>query len=284
MVHDRKEPTFSTASKSASSNSSTNSSPKTNASNPPRPSSNKVAPRPRADNRSQVMIQKQPSALLWLALLIAILASVASGYLFLQFNVAHKIIAEQQGRLVELENKLSLSDDESTQSLTVLTANVKGLNKNVTLAMSEVDKLWATRNANLEKLAATKSEVNKSIGTTGEQSQKAIDSLNKQVKQSLALIKQSSSEQELLGKSLRERVSEQNQTLASIQSVLKNSSNSAEKLKSVTESLDQLEQKLTTLSRRTIEYDEAIESFDKFRLITNRDLITLKNRAGVIPQ
>ncbi len=86
MVHDRKEPTFSTASKTASANSSS----KINASiqanptqaNPTKPAPNKVAPRPRANARPQVMIQKQPSALLWLVLLIALLASAVCGYLF----------------------------------------------------------------------------------------------------------------------------------------------------------------------------------------------------------
>jgi phage protein D len=297
MVQDRKEPTFSTAPKAApntnrssarnTTNTSASSSEKTNVSpqaSPNNASTNKAALRPRHDTRPQLMIQKQLSSLLWLTLFIAILASAASGYLFWQFNSAQQTIAEQQGRLAELENKLLLSDDESTQSLTVLSANVKSLDKNVTLAMTEVDKLWATRNANLEKLAAAKAEVEKSIDTTGEQSKKAIDDLNKQLKQSLSLLKQSTSEQDLLTKSLRERVSEQSQTLTNIQSTLKNSASSTEKLADITRNLTQLDQKVTTLTRRTQEYDEAIESFDKFRLLTNRDLINLKNRAGIAPQ
>jgi hypothetical protein len=52
----------------------------------------------------------------------------------------------------------------------------------------------------------------------------------------------------------------------------------------VTQNIAQLEQKLSMFLRRTQEYDEAIESFDKFRLITNRDLINLKTRAGIAPQ
>lgn len=290
MVHDRKEPTFSKAPKAASNSSTGNRSASASTqanptqANSTRAAPNKVAPRPRANARPQVMIQKQSSGLLWLALFIAILAAAAGGYLFWQFNGAQLIIAEQQGRLVELENKLLLSDDESTQSLTTLTANVRGLNKNVTLAMSEVDKLWATRNASLKKLEAATSELNKRIDTTGEQSKKVIDGANKQLKQSLVIIKQSSSEQEFLIQSLRERVSEQNQTIGKIQSSLKQNSSGTEKLAILTQDLAQLEEKLSTFSRRTKEYDEAIESFDQFRVITNRDLITLKNRAGIAPQ
>jgi chromosome segregation ATPase len=158
------------------------------------------------------------------------------------------------------------------------------LDKNVSLAMSEVDKLWATRNANLDKLAAAKSEVDKRIDVTSQQSGRAIEGLNTELKQSLLLVKQSSSEQELLTRSLRERVAEQNRALDNIQVALKNNSSSTEKLAAVTENITQLEQKLSTFLRRTQEYDEAIESFDKFRLITNRDLLNLKIRAGIAPQ
>jgi hypothetical protein len=285
MVQDRKEPTFSTASSGASNKNrpSANSGlKKPNAST--EANSTNASPRPRADTRAQVMIQKQPSSLLWLALFIALLASAACGYLFWQFNGAQQIIAQQQVRLVGLENKLLLSDDESTQSLTVLTSNVKSLDKNVSLAMSEVDKLWATRNANLDKLAAAKAEVDKRIDVTSQQSGRAIEGLDKQLKQSLVIVKQSSSEQELLIRSLRERVAEQNRALGNVQSALKNNLSSAEKLAAVTQNIAQLEQKLSMFLRRTQEYDEAIESFDKFRLITNRDLINLKTRAGIAPQ
>ena len=136
MVQDRKEPTFSTASSGASNKNrpSANSGLKKPSASTEANSTN-ASPRPRADTRAQVMIQKQPSSLLWLALFIALLASAACGYLFWQFNGAQQIIAQQQVRLVGLENKLLLSDDESTQSLTVLTRNVKSLDTNVRLAM-----------------------------------------------------------------------------------------------------------------------------------------------------
>ena len=290
MVQDRKEPTFSTASLTTSKTNklSTSGALKNPGAATQVRSSTVVTSRDSArlntDTSPQVTIQKQPSSLLWLALLIALLASAACGYLFWQFSAAQQIIAQQQGRLVELENKLLLSDDESTQSLTVLTANVKSLDKNVSLAMSEVDKLWATRNANLDKLAAVKAEVDARISATNQQSIQSVDSLNKQMKQSLMLVKQSSSEQELLTRSLRERVAEQNRALASIQTALINNSSSAQKLSVATQNIAQLEQRLMTVSRRTQEYEQAIESFDKFRLITNRDLINLKKRAGIAPQ
>ncbi len=166
----------------------------------------------------------------------------------------------------------------------MLTANVKSLDKNVSLAMSEVDKLWATRNANLDKLAAVKAELDIRINATNQQSIQSVEDLNKQMKQSLMLVKQSSSEQELLTRSLRERVAEQNRALASIQAASINNSSGVQKLSIATQNIAQLEQRLVSVSRRTQEHEQAIDSFDKFRLITNRDLINLKKRAGIVPQ
>jgi hypothetical protein len=290
MVQDRKEPTFSTASPTSSNTNklSTNGALKNPGAATQARSTSVVTSRDSArldtDASPPVTIQKQPSSLLWLALLVALLASAACGYLYWQFSATQQIIAQQQGRLVELENKLLLSDDESTQSLTVLTANVKSLDKNVSLAMSEVDKLWATRNANLDKLAAVKAELDIRINATNQQSIQSVEGLNKQMKQSLMLVKQSSSEQELLTRSLRERVAEQNRALASIQAASINNSSGVQKLSIATQNIAQLEQRLVSVSRRTQEHEQAIDSFDKFRLITNRDLINLKKRAGIVPQ
>ncbi len=131
MVQDRKEPTFSTASPTSSNTNklSTNGALKNPGAATQARSTSVVTSRDSArldtDASPPVTIQKQPSSLLWLALLVALLASAACGYLYWQFSATQQIIAQQQGRLVELENKLLLSDDESTQSLTVLTANVK---------------------------------------------------------------------------------------------------------------------------------------------------------------
>lgn len=288
MVEDRKEPTFSSATNKVSRDDDIQRSDMgaTHAANS------------RSHTRQQVMIQKQASPLLWIALLIALLASAASGYIFWQFTLSQKVVSEQQERLVELENKLLLSDDESTQSLTALTANVKGLDKNVGVAMSEVDKLWATRNANLKKLAAAKAELSKLIVETGkridktdkhintssDQSKKAIDGIDAKLKKDLVSIRQNSSEQELLLKSLRERSSEQTQTINNIRSTLDKNVSHTSKVISLEQELKQLSQQLNTFARRTKEYDEAIESFDKFRLTTNRDIITLKSRTGIAPQ
>ncbi len=281
MINERKEPTFSATPKptgGAASQSPT----KSNASRP------KQAP------RQQVVVQKQSSGLLWLTFLIALGAAAAVGYTFWQFTLSQQVIVEQQQRIDELENKLLLSGDESTQSLTVLAANLKGLDKDVKLAMTEVDKLWGTRNANRKEIADTKKQLETDIG----QAKKTLGTLEGKISKSegnitkfegsitkmensltktLSPLQQRSAEQELLIQSLRERVSEQEQTLQSI-------SASTKQYVSINKDLSKLSNDINAISQKLKAYDETVRSFDKFRVTTNRDLIVLKQRAGVPPK
>jgi chromosome segregation ATPase len=249
MVKDRKEPTLSSP---LSSNEGAGNK---------RPSGQ---PRPQAP-RQQVIVKKQSSFLLWLTFLLTLLAIAAAGYTYwLLFN-SQQLIADQQLRINELENKLVLSDDESSQSLTALTANVKGLDKDVKKAMSEVDKLWGTRNAN--KKAITEAE--KALKGDLQKQTQSVASLQEQLK-GLSNLKQRSSEQELLIQSLRERLSEQEGTLASVEKASKRNTAATKKVNS--------------LSNKVDGYEEAIDSFDKFRLTVNRDILLLKQKAGIATQ
>ncbi len=278
MINERKEPTFSATPKSTG-GATGQPSVKSNASR------SKQAPRP------QVVVQKQSSGLLWLTFLIALGAAAAVGYTFWQFYLSQQVIVEQQQRIDELENKLLLSDDESTQSLTVLTANLKGLDKDVKVAMSEVDKLWGTRNANRKEIAETKKQLEaninqakKGLGTLESKVNKSQENIAKfessiakvegNLTKTLSPLQQRSSEQELLIQSLRERVSEQEQTIQTV-------SASTKQYTSINKDLSKLSNDINAISQKLKSYDETVRSFDKFRVTTNRDLIVLKQRAGV---
>jgi chromosome segregation ATPase len=215
--------------------------------------------------RQQVIIKKQSSFLLWFTFLLTLVAVAVAGYTFwLLFN-SQQLISEQQIRINELENKLLLSDDESSQSLTALTANVKGLDKDIKKALSEVDKLWSTRNVN--KKAITEAE--KAFKSDLQKQTQSVASLQEKLK-SLSSLQQRSSEQELLIQSLRERTSELSNTLSALSKVSKQNSTAAKSISS--------------LKSKVNSYDEAIESFDKFRLTVNRDILLLKQRAGISSQ
>ncbi|MEO0442146.1 MAG: hypothetical protein AAFZ92_00180 [Pseudomonadota bacterium] len=242
MINERKEPTLSSGAVDAADK---------------RPAQGQVrAP------RQQVIVQKQSSGFLWLTFAIALLAATAAGFTAWQWFTAQQTIAQQQFRINQLEQKLVLSDDESTQSLTVLSANVKALDKNVKQAMSEVDKLWGTRNVNKKAIADAKKSLTADIAETQKSFAASLQTVNKPI----ATIQQRSSEQGLLLQSLRERIAEQNKTVSSLAS--QSSSYASKKA-------------LQAISAKLKAYDEAIDSFDKFRLTINRDLLQIKQRTGL---
>lgn len=271
MAYERREPTLSNP------NDKTNTS-KRAATGGGSVGNNNPAPA-RSSARQNVIVKKQPSFLLWLTFLIALATAAGAGYLFWQFTLAQQTLVEQQNRIDELENKLLLTGDESAQSLTVLTANVKGLDKEIKLALSEVDKLWGTRNVNRKAIEEAKVQIDDSDKKVAAM-RKKLDAELKKTSQSLARIdeklakpvsalQQRSSEQEILLQSLRERVADQGQTLKQL-------SSSAQKYAS--------KQQLDALNKQIKANDEAVKSIDKFRLAVNRDLLLLKQRAGVQTQ
>ncbi|MGH1441094.1 MAG: hypothetical protein ACRBBR_13335 [Cellvibrionaceae bacterium] len=253
MVNERKEPTF-----SASSGASAN----TAQSNPKRAA---AAARPA---QPKVVVQKQSSGFLWFTFLIALATAAGVGYLFLQLQTSQQTISVQQERIDELENKLLLTGDESTQSLTVLTSNLKTLDKDVKLAMAEVDKLWATRKANLKEIAKVKASSSKELKEGLSKANSSIDALESSVKQPIASLEQRTGEQELLIQSLRERLSAQSKTTQSLSKQIKQYASATKQVK--------------TISSKVDGYEETIRSFDKFRVTTNRDLLLLKERAGIL--
>ena len=203
------------------------------------------------DSRSgqkNIVVQKQTSGLLWLTLAITLLAVVVACSALWQSYSLQSAFVLQQKRIVELEDKLALAGGESEQSLTALSANIKRLQKDIKLALSETDKLWATRNVNRQAIADIQKQLSASMDGTN---------------QSLKSLQQQSSEQELLIQSVRESQSDQRQTITNIHQELAGYASKSD---------------LTELQQKIQSHDEAVESFDKFRLSVNRDLITLKQR------
>jgi pyruvate/2-oxoglutarate dehydrogenase complex dihydrolipoamide acyltransferase (E2) component len=215
---------------------------------------------PQSAVRPKVVVQKQPSGLLWFTFLLVLVTAGACGYGFWQLLSAQKIIDWQQGRIDELEKKFALSDDESTQSLTSLTANVRVIDKDLKLSLAEVDKLWAARNAVRKELADAQQQLDDSIA----QVKKSQAGIEEKMAKSMAALQQRSSEQELLLQSLRERVSEQGQSLQTVAALSKQSAATAKDV--------------SVLSQTVKAHNEAIDSFDKFRLTVNRDILSLKER------
>ncbi|MFT6791001.1 MAG: hypothetical protein ACJA04_000201 [Cellvibrionaceae bacterium] len=279
MPSNRKEPTLSDPGKIAA--------PKRNRSGvqaeAPQTTAKGTTPRQPSSARTpppQIIVKKQSSPMLWLTLLLALLAITGlayGGWLFLQ---SQQSLNEQRQRIIDLETKLELSGDESAQSLTGLSASFKVIKQDVALVLSEIDKLWATRNVNRKASADNEQalEANqKSIAALQKSLpaleasvvtlEKSFPDLEVSLDEALQPLRRSASEQEFLLQSLRERLSEQQNILESLGSEL--SSNVSKN-------------DLSQIVRQLKAHDEAIESIDKFRLTINRDLLTLKQRLRTI--
>lgn len=260
MATERKEPTL-----SASKNIPIDSGSKT-------PSSSRPSAKPA---QPKVIVQKQSSALVWFTFLMSFCAAMAVAYLYWQSTLTGQLTQAQQQRINQLENKLLLTGDESTQSVAALSANLKtqaasleSMQKDIALSLSEVDKLWATRKANLQAIEKATADLGKQI-TQGDE--KINSEITQQVSQQSTMIsglEQGYREQDLLIRSLRERLSEQDKTI-------KNSVAQIRQFAAASKQVDAIDAKVNG-------YEETIRSFDKFRLTTNRDLLLLKERAGIL--
>lgn len=190
-----------------------------------------------------------------LALVVALLAAGFSGYLFWQLQhtqqsllSSSQALARSDARITELESRLMLSDDESTQSLTVLQANVK---ENA----SEIRKLWGVA---YDRNRTAISKLEESV----DKLQKSMAGVDGKIKSALG---------EVAGevRVLSELVDAQQ---AVINRVDKNVKEQASAIKAAVQKLDSLD----AISKQVQMHDEAIKAIDAFRLQVNRELINLK--------
>lgn len=248
MASERKEPTFSSSATVAAD-----------------PNAKRAAQPPRAKSpQAKVIVQKQSSGFLWFTFLLVLCIAAGLGFTFWQLQQSQQLVSSQQQRIDELENKLLLSGDESTQSLTVLTSNLKEVDKELKLAMSEVDKLWAARKTNVNAISSLKKGLSSGLAKNNT----AISALDTKLSQPVASIDQRSREQDLLIESLRERLGDQDRATQSLAKQVKQFASASKQAQAVSTKVDG--------------YEETIRSFDKFRVTTNRDLLLLKERAGLL--
>lgn len=203
---------------------------------------------------------KSSSGFVILTFFMTLLALVAAGYLFWQLQLSQQSIAAQQLRIVELENQLTISGDTANQSLASVSVKVNELSQRSVKATSEIDKLWAARNTNVDAIK----KVNQRISANVKKRSGEHQSLEK----SLSLAEQRTSEQEILIQSLRERVNDQKTAQQKLSSQIKKNTATAANLKS--------------LQSRVKESEEAMASLEAFRRNVNRDILQLKAGAAAV--
>ncbi|MFT7387706.1 MAG: hypothetical protein ACI8VC_000947 [Candidatus Endobugula sp.] len=225
------------------------------------------------------------SGFTWFVFLVTLCAGAAAGFALWQLDATQVTIKAQRLRIVELENKLAISDDSASQSLASVSAQVRGLNSQSIQADAEIAKLWATRNVNRDGIKSTEDKlltldkkiegkITRRVVTLEKQQQKmpaltaslnnvekSVDELQ-QLTSSISSTSQTVAEQDILLRAIRERMVVQSGLLKTL---------SAETTKGVSAS-----NKLGDIDKRLTETEEALTSLEAFRRITNRDLLQLK--------
>ena len=198
------------------------------------------------------------------ALLIALLALGACGYLYTLLQGAESQSVQANARLAELESKLAVTGDESAQSVTALQVRIKALANEQADANSEIKKLWGVANDRNKKALAAQEKSLKSLTSKLSQLDAAIDkrvtaALNTQLA------------------AVRSELSVVNDLVDAQQSAI----SSAEKLaKSAQTEASRAQEAITkdtaAIEKRLAETEDAIQAFDAFRLSVSRDLNALK--------
>lgn len=191
-----------------------------------------------------------------IAVFLALAAGAFAGFVFWQLQQTQQalqkttaLLTTAEARVTDLEKRLMLSDDESTQSITVLQANIK---ENT----SEIRKLWGVANdRNRKAIAQLEGKVAALEKTAG--------GIDDKIKTALA---EATGELRVLS----ELVDAQQAVINSADKAYKTQSQT---LSSITQKVEQLD---TELRRKVSSHEEAIKAIDAFRVQVNRDLIQLK--------
>lgn len=204
------------------------------------------------------------SGLAMVALVLACLGVLGGCYAGWQLLEVNKQLADANSRLLGLEQQLTLTGDESTQSLAALQANLKQAGKKIDTNESEIRKLWDTRNVNKRAIADN------------------TDALAASTKAQAAELKSLQDKLAALDKSL----TSVNQKLTPLSNSVGDHAQELAGLKKQLTSLDKAAKQLSTLeslNSRVRSNEEAIEAIDAYRLNINRQLVELQQKLAPTP-
>lgn len=205
------------------------------------------------------------SPLAIIALLLALAGVAIGGFFGWKLTEAQALLQQAETRIADLEGRLSVTSDESSQSLTQVDAKLKWVD-------SEIRKLWGISNdVNRKAIAANKEN---------------IASLAKE----LAAAKKDASEAKATAASLNTQLTANkaavDDAVAKIDSAVLSIAEQGKRLQDFTEQVDRVDGQLgslQTLQQKVRTNEEAIAAIDAYRRTINRDILELKQRIGAAP-
>ena len=231
----------------------------------PQPQKPAAPQRPRPTVSSAAPAKSSP--LVPFALLLALTGLGLAGFSYWQLLLTQQQAAQAEKRISELEQRLALSDDESTQSVAALQANLKEARDSLKSAETEIRKLWDTRNVNRQGIADNEKALN-SLKTT----------LSKTTKDASAAQSLAKSQADKL-KAVSADVALQSEKV----SLVSDASDAQQKqVRDALDRLSRLDSTLSKLQTKITNHDEAIRAIDAYRLSTNRELLDIKRKLGLV--
>lgn len=224
--------------------------------------SSRPRPAPVSSSRGQAK-----SPLVPFALILALTGLGLAGFSYWQLvKVQHQASAAEK-RIVELEQRLALSDDESSQSVTALQANLRETRKQLDVANNEIRKLWDTRNVNKKGIADNKAQL------------AAVAKSAKSASSAAASATKLAQSQEKNWKALSDNFSLQGEQLNLLSDAADSQKKQMRELIDQANKVDaQMKQLKTDLAGRVKRNEDAIEAIDAYRRTVNRDILDLKQR------
>lgn len=232
---------------------------------PARPSSSYTPP-----SRPVSSAPSSSSPVALIALVVALAASAGSGFLGWKLVGTQESLARADSRIAELEGRLNVSSDESSQSLTQVDAKLKWVD-------SEIRKLWGISNDTNRKAIAANTE--KIAGLT-----KDLGA----IKTDAAAAKKDATEARNAANALRPELTASKtaveSSVAKLDTAVKSIEDQRKRLQDLTEQLDRTDAQLASL--RAIEgkvrtSEEAIAAIDANRRTLNSDILRIKQQLGI---
>ncbi len=210
-------------------------------------------------------VQAKPSPLVPLALILALTGLGLAGFSYWQLLMAQQQVSSAEARILGLEKRLTMSDDESSQSVTVLQARLRSAGDELKVAQSEIRKLWDTRNVNKKAISDNKKQLTNVVKSSKAGAQKASEAISLAQSHASDLTRISSD------------VALQTEQLSMVADM---SDNQQKRLRELSDRIAKADRQLTQLksdlNKRVKTNEEAIEAIDNYRRSVNRDILEIK--------
>ncbi len=219
--------------------------------------------RPRG-NAERVPVSSLPVRIM-LGLLALLLAGGASaGYW--AYQQAQADLAQANNRIGALEDQLASVDnstEESTQTIT----------ERLDMHFSEIDKLWAARNATNEDVDELTGRV-ATLENRSEEMRSTLEQTSERATENASLVEETRQAVD----TVRSELESTNQQVASLDSTVQELQGTTAELVSLTDSLTSEGEGSTPLQDRIARIEEAIEAIDAYRLQMNQTVRRIQNR------